>query len=132
MKRQNSTSGDPRGAVVVQRAGFLEYNVSVYRRKAQAQGLPDDGCYARQEAGTLGPPATNSVPTRWNALFLKSAAGNRDFFYCAAKGRRWGPKKKKISQGLKAPLPSVIFFNLQAAPQSCCSCSPNPGALGKI
>lgn len=65
-----------------------------------------------QEVGTLQPPVTNCMPTPWNALFLKSAGGNRDFFYHVQPKAGGGAlkKKKKINRGLKASLLSVFFL----------------------
>lgn len=44
VKRQNSTSSDPRGAAVVQKSWVLEYNVSIYCMNTEAKSLPAAGC----------------------------------------------------------------------------------------
>lgn len=88
-----------------------------------------------QEVGTLQPPVTNCMPTPWNALFLKSAGGNRDFFYHVQPKAGGGAlkKKKKNQPGTEGFSTFGIFFNLHtAALLYCFSCSPNPGALRKI
>lgn len=41
--------------------------------------LPFRCCSDMQEVATLQPPATNWMPTRWNALFLKFAREIRTF-----------------------------------------------------
>ena len=118
------------------RADFLEYNMSVYCMNTQAKDLPDlhrpmfRCCSDMQEVTTLQPPATDLMPTRWNALFLKFARGNRDFCYYSTKGGGGGLKRRGEgrdgSTGGSTLLSVFLLSCMQHQDTAHCSCSPNP------